>query len=58
LKKIFGSLDYLDYSPAIAYPIVGEFSMRKDVLHDLRNSSDWGLEIGVLSEQSYRNYSY
>ena len=30
--------------------------MRKDVLNDLRIPSDWGLEIGVLSEM-YRNYS-
>src|SRR5690606_23775823 len=34
----------------------GEFSMRTDVLDDLRIPQDWGLEIGVISELS-RNYS-
>ena len=38
------------------YPLAGEFSFRRDVLYDLRIPSDWGLEIGVLSEM-YRNYS-
>jgi glucosyl-3-phosphoglycerate synthase len=56
LKKIFGSLDYLEYLDSYRYPLSGEFSMRKDVLNDLRIPSDWGLEIGVLSEM-YRNYS-
>lgn len=56
LKKIFGDLDYLEYLDSYRYPLSGEFSMRKDVLNDLRIPSDWGLEIGVLSEV-YRNYS-
>lgn len=56
LKKIFGDLDYLDYLDSYRYPLSGEFSMRRDVLNDLRIPSDWGLEIGVLSEM-YRNYS-
>ncbi|MEO0326493.1 MAG: efflux RND transporter periplasmic adaptor subunit, partial [Myxococcota bacterium] len=34
----------------------GEFSLRKDVIQDLRIPSDWGLEIGVLSEMA-RNYA-
>jgi glucosyl-3-phosphoglycerate synthase len=38
------------------YPLAGEFSFRKDVLNDIRIPSDWGLEIGVLSEM-YRNYA-
>jgi glucosyl-3-phosphoglycerate synthase len=38
------------------YPLAGEFSFRRDVLTDLRIPSDWGLEIGVLSEM-HRNYS-
>ena len=36
--------------------LAGEFAMRADVLSDLRIPSDWGLEIGLLSEM-YRNYS-
>ena len=33
-----------------------EFSFRTDVINDLRIPSDWGLEIGVLSELN-RNYA-
>jgi glucosyl-3-phosphoglycerate synthase len=38
------------------YPLAGEFSFRRDVLKDIRIPSDWGLEIGVLSEM-HRNYA-
>lgn len=38
------------------YPLAGEFSFRKDVIQDIRMPSDWGLEVGTLSEM-YRNYS-
>ncbi len=56
LKKVFGPIDYLDYLDSFRYPLSGEFSMRVDVLNDIRIPSDWGLEIGVLSEMK-RNYS-
>ncbi|TPE50557.1 glycosyl transferase [Maribrevibacterium harenarium] len=56
LKKVFGDLDYLEYLDSYRYPLAGEFSFRRDVMTDLRIPSDWGLEIGVLSEM-YRNYS-
>lgn len=56
LKKIFGEMDYLQYMDSYRYSLAGEFSFRKDVLSDIRIPSDWGLEIGVLSEM-YRNYS-
>ncbi|KXS36695.1 MAG: hypothetical protein AWU55_2918 [Halomonadaceae bacterium T82-2] len=56
LKKIFGPLPYLDYLDSYRYPLSGEFSMRTDVLDGIRIPSDWGLEIGVLSEV-HRNYS-
>lgn len=56
LKKIFGSMDYLEYLDSYRYPLAGEFSMRADVFNDIRIPSDWGLEIGVLSEVK-RNYS-
>lgn len=56
LKKIFGELDYLQYMDTFRYSLAGEFSFRKDVLNDIRIPSDWGLEIGVLSEM-YRNNS-
>ncbi|WP_417384129.1 glycosyl transferase [Gimesia sp.] len=56
LKKILGSLDYLEYLDSYRYPLAGEFSFRVDVINDIRIPSDWGLEIGVLSEVK-RNYS-
>lgn len=56
LKKTVGHCDYLEYMDSFLYPLAGEFSFRKDVLRDIRIPSDWGLEIGVLSEM-YRNYS-
>jgi glucosyl-3-phosphoglycerate synthase len=56
LKKVLGANDYLEYMDSFRYPLAGEFSFRKDVLYDLRIPSDWGLEIGVLSEMQ-RNYS-
>lgn len=56
MKKVMGNHPYLDYLDSFRYPLAGEFSMRVDVLKDLRIPSDWSLEIGVLSEV-YRNYS-
>ena len=56
LKKILGPLEYLDYLDSFRYPLAGEFTMQADVVKTIRIPSDWGLEIGVLSEV-YRNYS-
>jgi glucosyl-3-phosphoglycerate synthase len=56
LKKTMGEVEYIDYMDSFRYPLAGEFSFRRDVLTDLRIPSDWGLEIGVLSEM-YRNYA-
>lgn len=56
LKRIFGSTPYLDYMDSFRYPLAGEFSFRRDVISDLRIPSDWGLEIGVLSEV-HRNFA-
>ncbi len=56
MKKVTGQHAYLDYLDSYRYPLAGEFSMQIDVLKDLRIPSDWGLEIGVLSEV-FRNYS-
>jgi glucosyl-3-phosphoglycerate synthase len=54
LKKVLGDRDYLDFLRAFRYPLSGEFAMRVAPLADLRIPSDWGLEIGVLSE-AWRN---
>ncbi len=54
LKRVIGDRDYLDYLRSFRYPLSGEFAMRTGILADLRIPSDWGLEIGVLSE-AWRN---
>lgn len=54
LKKVIGDRDYIDYLRAFRYPLSGEFAMRTATLPDLRMPSDWGLEIGILSE-AWRN---
>lgn len=54
LKRVVGDRDYIDYLRSFRYPLSGEFAMRSTILPDLRIPSDWGLEIGVLSE-AWRN---
>lgn len=56
LKKACAPTDYLNYLDSFRYPLAGEFSFRADVISDIRIPSDWGLEIGVLSEVK-RNYA-
>lgn len=50
LKKVFGQLPFLEYIDSFRYPLAGEFSMRTDVVKTIRIPSDWGLEVGILSE--------
>jgi glucosyl-3-phosphoglycerate synthase len=54
LKKVIGDRDYIDFLRSFRYPLSGEFAMRTSILPDLRMPSDWGLEIGLLSE-AWRN---
>lgn len=56
LRNTIGPSDYLDYIDSFRYPLAGEFAMRADVVQAVRIPSDWGLEIGTLSEV-YRYYS-
>lgn len=56
LKKIFPTDSFIEYLDSYRYSLAGEFSMRTEVINDIRIPSDWGLEIGVLSEMK-RNYS-
>ncbi|MCK5666608.1 MAG: glycosyl transferase, partial [Thiotrichaceae bacterium] len=56
LKNNLGQQDSLDYMDSFRYPLAGEFSMRKDVMSEVRIPSDWGLEVGLLMEMA-RNYS-
>ncbi len=57
LKKFFGPMEYLEFLDSFRYILAGEFSMRADVLKTVRIPSDWGLEVGILSEVQ-RNNSY
>lgn len=57
LQKTFGYSDYLEYLQGFRYPLAGEFAMRTAILPDMRIPSDWGLEIGTLSEV-WRNLTY
>ncbi|MEQ9409837.1 MAG: glycosyl transferase [Fuerstiella sp.] len=56
LKQVLGRHDYLDYMGSFRYALAGEFAMRSEVIPSLRIPSDWGLEIGTLSEM-FRNCS-
>ncbi|WP_019557523.1 glycosyltransferase family protein [Thiomicrorhabdus arctica] len=48
--------EFLNHMDSYRYPLAGEFAFRTGVISDLRIPSDWGLEIGVLSEMK-RNIS-
>lgn len=56
IQKVCGFNDYIDYLNSFRYPLAGEFAMSTSILPDMRIPSDWGLEIGVLSEV-WRNLS-
>ena len=56
MEKTIGRSEYLDFMKSFRYPLAGEFSFRRNLLPRLRIPSDWGLEIGVLSEMQ-RNHS-
>ena len=56
MEKVIGKNDYLDFMKSFKYPLAGEFSFRSNLLPELRIPSDWGLEIGILSEIQ-RNHS-
>ena len=50
LEQIFGPLPYLRYLQGFRYPLAGEFAFTSDLAMNLRIPSDWGLEVGLLSE--------
>ncbi len=56
LEQVTGHSEYLSYLDGFRYPLAGEFSFRRSVIPDIRMPSDWGLEMGTLSEM-FRNYS-
>ncbi len=50
LKDIFGTTNYLDYLGDFRYPLSGEFATFISQAKLLRYPSDWGIEVGLLSE--------
>ncbi len=56
LMSLVGYVPFLRYLDSFRYPLAGEFAMQADLARVNRIPSDWGLEIGVLSEV-YRNCS-
>ena len=56
LEKTIGKSDYLEFMKSFKYPLAGEFSFRRNILPELRISSDWGIEVGILSEMQ-RSFS-
>lgn len=56
LSGVLGQDELLTYLDSFRYPLAGEFAMDVHCLKELRIPSDWGLEIGVMSEV-LQNYS-
>jgi glucosyl-3-phosphoglycerate synthase len=56
LTQQHGRHSYLEFLDSFRYPLAGEFSMRFDVLKDLKMPTDWGLEVGILMEMK-KNYA-
>jgi glucosyl-3-phosphoglycerate synthase len=56
LQKILGRTPFLVYLDSFRYPLAGEFCMNVDAARVNKVPSDWGLEIGTISEV-FRNYS-
>lgn len=56
LNQQHGPHRYLNFLDSFRYPLAGEFSMRNNVLEDLRMPTDWGLEVGILMEMM-KNYA-
>jgi glucosyl-3-phosphoglycerate synthase len=50
LQKMAGYLPYLVFLDSFRYPLAGEFAMTTDLARIVRLPSDWGLEVGMLSE--------
>jgi len=48
---------FLLYLQSFSYPLAGEMALYSDLATHLRVPSDWGLELGLLSEV-YRNASF
>jgi glycosidase len=56
MRTVCGPNAYLDFLDSFRYALAGEFALQRDVIEDVRIPSDWGLEMGILSEM-HRNYA-
>jgi glucosyl-3-phosphoglycerate synthase len=50
LREILGNLDFLEYMADFRYPLSGEFAMFASLAREMQFPSDWGIEVGILSE--------
>ena len=50
LRMILGNIDFLDYMADFRYPLSGEFATYTSLAQEMRYPSDWGIEVGILSE--------
>jgi glucosyl-3-phosphoglycerate synthase len=50
LRKILQKMDFLEYMSDFRYPLSGEFATFASIANELRFPSDWGIEVGILSE--------
>ncbi|MFL2781957.1 MAG: glycosyl transferase [Rhodospirillales bacterium] len=50
MERVLGPSDYLSFMQSFKYPLAGEFAFRRSLIPELRIPSDWGLEVGILSE--------
>jgi glucosyl-3-phosphoglycerate synthase len=56
-EKLLWRSEFLRYLQSFSYPLAGEVAIYSDLALNLRIPSDWGFEIGMLSEL-FRNVSY
>jgi glucosyl-3-phosphoglycerate synthase len=50
LRKVLQKMEFLDYMADFRYPLSGEFATFASTANELRFPSDWGIEVGILSE--------
>lgn len=50
LQRVAGYHPFLVFLDSFRYPLAGEFAITTDLARIVRIPSDWGLEVGILSE--------
>ena len=50
LRDILGKIDFLEFMADFRYPLAGEFATFTSIANEIRFPSDWGIEVGILSE--------